>query len=73
MNACWQETDKAASWESLSVPEKYRGEYSETAFALRTECPMEELEKGQEEMKGFVPSLVEQQYEPTITHSVSRD
>ena len=44
----------AVSWEGLPVPDKYRGGYSQPTIALSTGSPMEELEKGPKELKGFV-------------------
>jgi hypothetical protein len=53
-NACWQEPDIAVSWKALPESEKYRGRCSQPTIGLSTESPMEELEKGQKELKGFV-------------------
>ena len=36
------------------MPDKYRGECSQTSIGLRTGFPMEELEKGPKVRKGFV-------------------
>jgi hypothetical protein len=52
-SACWQETDIAAPWEDLPVPDKYRSECSQPSFGLSTQSPMKELEKGPKELKGF--------------------
>jgi hypothetical protein len=46
---CWQEPDMAVSWEALTEPNKYWGGCSQ----LSTGSPLEELEKGLKELKGF--------------------
>ena len=53
-SACWQEHDMAVSWEALPEPDKYRGGCSQPTIGLSTGSPMEELEKGLKELKGFV-------------------
>jgi hypothetical protein len=52
-SACWQEPDRAVSWEPLLEPGKYRGGCSQPTIGLSTGSPMEELEKGLKELKGF--------------------
>jgi hypothetical protein len=53
-SACWQEPDIAVTWEALPEPDKYRGGYTQPTFGLRMGSPMEELEKGLKDLKGFV-------------------
>jgi hypothetical protein len=43
----------AVSWEALPVTDKYRGWCSQPTTGLSTVPPMEELEKGPKELKGF--------------------
>jgi hypothetical protein len=43
-SAWWQEPNIAVSWESLPVPDKYRG--LQPTIGLSTGSPVEELEKG---------------------------
>ena len=50
-SACWQDPDIAVSWEALPEPDKYKQML--TANQLSMESPMEELEKGLKELKGF--------------------
>ena len=52
-SACWQKPDIAVSWEALPVPDKYRSKGSQPSIGLSTGSPMEELEKGPKELKGF--------------------
>ena len=52
-SAFWQEPDIVVSWEAVSVPDKYRGGYSQPTIVLSTILPMEELEEGPKELKGF--------------------
>jgi hypothetical protein len=52
--ACWQEPDKAVSWEALLEPDKYRGKCSQQTIECNTETPMEELKERLKELKGFV-------------------
>jgi hypothetical protein len=52
------------------VPDKCRGGCSQPTIGLSTGSPVEELEKGPKELKGFVE---EQQYEPTSTPRAPRD
>ena len=66
-SACWQEPNIAVYWESLPEPDKYRGGYSHPTIGLRTGSPMEEVEKGPKDLKGFAAPQEEQQYEPTST------
>jgi hypothetical protein len=47
------EPDIAVPWEALPEPDKYRGEYLQPAIELSMGSPMEELEKGLKELKGF--------------------
>jgi hypothetical protein len=51
--AFWQEPDIALSWETLPVPDNYRGGCSQPSIGLSTGSPMEVLEKGHKELKGF--------------------
>ena len=48
ISACWQEPDIAVSWETLSVPNKCRGGFSQPTIGL---SPIEKLEKGPKELK----------------------
>jgi hypothetical protein len=41
------------SWESLPEPDQYKGGCSQPTSRLSTGTPMEELEKGLKELKGF--------------------
>ena len=50
--ACWQEPNKAVSWEALPVPDKYRSGCSQSSIGWNTGPPMEELEKVTKELKG---------------------
>jgi hypothetical protein len=43
--ACWQEPDRAVSWEALPVPNKHRSGCSQPTNGLNTWSPMEEVEK----------------------------
>jgi hypothetical protein len=52
-SACWQEPDIAVSCEALLEADKYRGRCSQPTIGLSTGTPMEELEKGLGELKGF--------------------
>jgi hypothetical protein len=52
-SACWQEPAIAVSWEALPAPDIYRRECSQSFIGLSTGCPMEELEKGPNELTGF--------------------
>jgi hypothetical protein len=52
-SACWQKPDIAVSGEALPVPDKYRGGCSQPFIGLSTGSPMEEIEKGPKELKGF--------------------
>ena len=65
--------DIAVTWEALLVYDKYRGGHSQPVIELNTESPMEELEKGLKELKGFAAPLEEQQYEPPSTSKGPRD
>ena len=49
------------------MPDKYKGGCSQPAIGLSTGYPMEELEKGPKELKGFAAPWEEQQYELTST------
>jgi hypothetical protein len=49
----WQEPDIAVSWEALPETDKYRGRCSKRSIVLSNGPPMEELEKGLKELKGF--------------------
>jgi hypothetical protein len=53
-SACWQKPDIAVSWEVLPEPDKYRGKCLQPTTGLSMGSPMEELEKGLKELKGFV-------------------
>ena len=46
----------SVSFESLSETCKYRGIFSQPTIELSTWSPMWELEKGMQELKGFVTS-----------------
>jgi len=52
-SACWQEPDIAVSWNVLPNTDKYRGGYLQPTVGLRIGSPMEKLEKGLKELKGF--------------------
>jgi hypothetical protein len=52
-SACWQEPDTAVSWDTLPERNKYRGRCSQPSIELSTGSPMEKLEEGLKEMKGF--------------------
>ena len=52
-NVCWQEPDTDDSSEALPVPGEYSGGCSQSTIRLSTGSPMEELEKGPKELKGF--------------------
>jgi hypothetical protein len=49
----WLEPDIAVSWEALPEPDIYRGRCSQPTIELIMGFPMEELEKGLKELKGF--------------------
>ena len=50
---CWLKPDVAISWEALLVSDNYRSGCSQPSNGLSTGSPMEELEKGPKELKGF--------------------
>ena len=52
-SACGQVPDIAVSLETLPEPDNYRGRCLQPTIGLRNEFPMEELEKGLKELKGF--------------------
>jgi hypothetical protein len=52
-SACWQDPDKAVSWEVLLVLDNYRSGCSQPSIGQRTESPLEELKKGPKELKRF--------------------
>ena len=52
-SACWQDLDIAVTCEALLVHDNYRGENSQPAIELSTDSPMDEIEKGPKELKGF--------------------
>jgi hypothetical protein len=52
-SACWKEPDMAVSWEALPEPYKYRGRCLQPTIGLSSGYPVEELEKGLKELKGF--------------------
>jgi hypothetical protein len=64
-SAYWEEPDRAVTWEALPELYKYRGGYSQPTIGLSVGSPIEELEKGLKELKGFATPEEEQQYEPT--------
>ena len=72
-SACWLEPDIAVTWEVLPVHEKYRRGHSQPAIELSTGSPVEELEKGYNELKGLAVALEEQQYESPSTPRAPRD
>jgi hypothetical protein len=51
--------------ETLLEPDKYRGRCSQPAFGLSTGTPVEELEKGLKELRGFSAPRGEQQCQLT--------
>jgi hypothetical protein len=51
--ACWQEPDRALSWEVLPVPDKYRSGCSQPSIGLSLGSPMKNIEKVPKELKGF--------------------
>jgi hypothetical protein len=59
--------DSASAWHI------FRGGWSQPAIGLRTRSPMEELEKGSKELKGFATPQEEQQYEQTSNPRAPRD
>jgi hypothetical protein len=66
-SAWWEEPDIAVSREALPESDKYRGGFSQPNFGLSTGSPMEELDKGLKELKGFAVPWEEKQYQPTRT------
>ena len=52
-SACWQKPDMAVLWDALPEPDKKRGRCFQPTIGLSTGSPMEELEKGLKELKGF--------------------
>ena len=48
---------------------KYRGGHSQPTIELSTGSPMEELEKGPKELKGFAAPKEEQQYDQSVLQS----
>jgi hypothetical protein len=50
-SACWQEPDRAVSWEALPEPDKTRSGCFQPTIGQSTGYPMEELEKGPKELK----------------------
>jgi hypothetical protein len=52
-SAYWQEPDIAISCEALPEPDKYRDACSQLNIGLSTGSPVEDLEKGLKELKGF--------------------
>ena len=46
----------AVSLEALPEPDKYRGKCSQPTIGVSTGSPIEELEKGLKELKGFATS-----------------
>jgi hypothetical protein len=52
-SACRQEPVIAVTLEALPDPDKYRGKYLQSIIGVRG-SPMEELEKGLKDLKGFV-------------------
>jgi hypothetical protein len=51
----------SVSWEALPEPYKYRGRCLQPTIGLSTRAPMEELEKGLKELKGFATPQEKQQ------------
>jgi hypothetical protein len=72
-SACWQDPNIAVSWEALPEPDQYRGRCLQPTIGLSTRFPMEELEKGLKELKGFANPLEEQQCQATRPSQSSRD
>jgi hypothetical protein len=66
-STCLEKPDIDVSSEALPVPDKYRGRCSQPTIELCTGSPMEALEKGLKELKGFATPYEEQQYQPTRT------
>jgi hypothetical protein len=64
----WKEPDIDVFWEALTKPYKYKGGYSHPNIGVNMGSPMEELEKGLKEPKGFETPEEEQQYQPTRQH-----
>ena len=52
-STCCQQPDRAVSQDDLPESDKYRGGCSQPTIGLSTGSPMEELEKGLKEQKGF--------------------
>ena len=52
-SVCWQESNIAVSWGAFSEPGKYRGGCLQPTIGLIMGSPMEELDKGLKELKGF--------------------
>ena len=62
-SACLSEPDIAVSWwggRALPEPDKYRARCSKPTIGLSMGFPVEELEKGLKEMKGFATPYEEQ-------------
>jgi hypothetical protein len=51
--ACWEEPVIAVFWEVLPEPGKYRGGCLQLTIGLSMGSPVEKLEKGLKELKGF--------------------
>jgi hypothetical protein len=52
-NACWKEPEIAVSWEALLEPNKTEVKAHSQPLHWLQRYPMEELEKGLKELKGF--------------------
>ena len=72
-NTCSQEFDTTLSEGALPVLHNYRCRCFQSTIGLSTGSPLEELEKGPKELKGFVAACEEQQYELTSDLSAHRD
>ena len=55
------------------MPDKYRGGCLQTTIGLRAGSPMEELENGLKELRGFTAPCGEQQYQPARLPRAPRD
>jgi hypothetical protein len=63
-SACWWEPNMAISWEALPEPGKFIGRCSRPTIGLSAGSPMEYLEKGLKELRGFAA--------PWVANSVNR-
>ena len=67
------EQDIAVTCEALLVHGKYRGGHSQPAIELNTGSPMEEIEKGPKELKGFPVPIKNNTMRKCSTSLVNRE